>query len=418
MIVAACWALAGGALAAPVPPPPLLTVEAARSMVAGLLPEVETLRGLTFKKPVPVEVVGQDGARRYMMQRIEAFGQNEPMQWTGKAYVLLQLLPEGFDLLEEMLNAMQEQAGGFYDPAQGTYYLLDRVPPAAAPIFTVHELTHALDDQYFDLDARLSEVLESEDGLLAKSAVHEGSATLLMTLYTMTAMLEGKLDRQGLEELAAVQADSAQELVKLPPVLLRQLLGPYLLGTSFLAGGKPLDSDLGFPVASVNRAFRDGPRSSEQILHPEKFWNNEQRDDPRAVALGGAGDLLGSSWERKSEGVLGELALGPLVGAETSIEGIIGLFEAGSWTNDAAAGWDGDRWELWVRGNEAVVLWSSVWDSAEDAREFAEALPAGRGLAWKRRGDRVAVTAGVAGKKAKRLIGRMLACEQPPESIE
>ncbi len=404
MILATCLALASG----------LLTVETARGIVGELTPEVERLRGLTFKKPVPVEVLGPEEARRHMMQRIEAFGQAEQMQWTGRAYALLHLLPEGYDLLEEMLGAVQEQAGGFYDPAQGTYYLMDRVPPAAAPIFTVHELTHALEDQHFDLDARLSEVLESEDGLLARSAVHEGSATLLMTVYTITAMLEGKLDRQGLEDLAAVQAESAQELARLPPVLLRQLLGPYLLGMSFLARGQRLDRDPGFPIASVNRAFEEGPVSSEQILHPEKFWDAEQRDDPCEVTLAGAGDLLGDSFERKSEGVLGELALGPLVGAGTPLESIqFGRFEGESWTHEAAAGWDGDRWELWVRGSEAIVLWASVWDSPEDARQFAAALPRGQGLAWKRRGDRVAVTAGATGKKARRALARMLVGSRP-----
>jgi hypothetical protein len=107
--------------------------------------------------------------------------------------------------------------------------------------------------------------------------------------------------------------------------------------------------------------------------------------------------------------VLGELSLGPLVGADTPVRQLqLGMPEAERWTNAAAAGWGGDRWELWVRGSSTSILWSTVWDSPEDAREFAEALPGDGSLSWRREGDRVAVVGGATGKKTGRLLDRML----------
>ena len=75
-----------GPAAAEASPAAVLTVAAAQEMVHDLIPEVERLRGLAFKRPVPVEIVGEEGARRYMMARLEAFDQEEQLEWLGKAY--------------------------------------------------------------------------------------------------------------------------------------------------------------------------------------------------------------------------------------------------------------------------------------------------------------------------------------------
>ena len=70
-----------------------------------------------------------------------------------------------------------------------------------------------------------------------------------------------------------------------------------------------------------------------------------------------------------------------------------------AWTNDAATGWGGDRYELWTRGKKSVVLLSTTWDSERDAEEFADALAdgpqAGRGIA----GRNVALVYGNAPRK-------------------
>lgn len=391
------------------PPAPALTAEAATAMVQELLPEVERLRGLGFEKPIPVEVVDEAAARRYMMRRIEDFGQVEPLRVMGRAYELLQLVPPGTDLLDEMLGVMEKQAGGFYDPTRRTYYLLDRVPPAAAPIFTVHELTHALEDQHFGLDARMRLVLDDEDRLVALGAVQEGSATLLMTIYAMQATAAGKLDPQAMQKAAQAEAANQAEIGDLPQVLARQLVGPYVLGMNFLSRGNLMAIAGGFPVESVNRTYRDVPASSEQILHPEKYWDPSRRDGPRRVDLHDAGGLLGAGWEASGHGTLGELSLGPLVGAGSPFDaGDAKALTPAAWTNAAASGWDGDRWELWTRGESALVLWSTVWDSPEDAREFAEALAGRTGMAWEQRGDRVALVAGEAADKTQVLLDRML----------
>ncbi len=408
-------ALAGlsGTLTAKVYPPD------ETAFVAEVVTEVEELRGLKFKRPVPVSIIDDDRARVHVLERLERFQRLDQLGQVTTAYELLGLLSPGTDMLEIYLEAMREQAGGFYDPASGSFYLLDDMPPELGPMIAAHELTHALEDQHFDLDRRLREVMHDDDRLLARAAVHEGSAVLLMTVYLTRGAMSGAIDGAKMMAFAQAEVEKTESLATMPAVLLRQMLAPYTLGASFLARGKTLAMvAAGFPVADANTVYESPPLSSEQILHPEKYWDGDSLDPPRAVSFEGAGKLLGRRWRKIQEGVLGELTIGLLVGAPTPADfQDVTLYEGGAWTNDEAAGWDGDRWELWVRGQDAVVLLSTVWDSPEDAEEFAAALRSDSGLLWKREGECVSILAGDAGEKSGAVLNRLLeaTCASDPK---
>jgi hypothetical protein len=401
----AVFAACSGALTAKVYPP-----EETR-FVADVVPEVEELRGLEFKRPVPVSFIDDDRARAHVLERLEGFQRLDQLQEVTRAYELLGLLPPGTDMLEIYLEAMREQAGGFYDPASGSFYLLDDMPPELGPMIAAHELTHALEDQHFDLDGRLREVMHDDDRLLARAAVHEGSAVLLMTVYLTRGAMSGEIDGARMMAFAQAEVEKTESLATMPAVLLRQMLAPYTLGASFMARGETLAMvTTGFPVADANTVYERPPLSSEQILHPEKYWDADLLDSPCVVSFEGAGGLLGRRWRKIQEGVLGELTIGLMVGAPTPADfQDVALYDAGVWTNDEAAGWDGDRWELWARGDAAVVLLSTVWDSPKDAEEFAAALQPDAGMLWERKGERVAILAGDAGAKASAILRRLLA---------
>jgi hypothetical protein len=166
----------------------------------------------------------------------------------------------------------------------------------------------------------------------------------------------------------------------------------------------------GFPASDANRAYEDGPESSEQILHPGKYWSGASRDDPISVDLDGVGRRLGKKWKRLGSGVLGELSIGPLVGAQSPTDPTSAMQEPGEkWTNAAASGWGGDRWELWERNDAEVLLVLTVWDTDADAAEFAAALPAGSGISHRADDRTVALVAGDAGAKTDRLLDALLA---------
>lgn len=349
-----------------------LDQEEALRLVGEIVPRVEALRGLSFRKEVPVEVVNDRAVREYALERVRRFGMEQRFEDLQRVYAKLGLVAEDARLLDLMLEALEEQAGGYYDPARGTYYLLDDMPPAAAPIFTAHELTHALEDQHFDLDRRLREALSNDDLLLARSAVHEGSATVLMTAFAMGEFMRGELDSGALMALAESDAGRAAKLKSLPDVLLRQMLGPYVLGAAFLSGGNLLSIVNGFPEEAANRVMHEGPTSSEQILHPEKYW--EERDEPSEVRVDGG--TLPEGWEVLYENTLGEIGLAMCTDPLKRRKGLKGQLAmlGAKYTNRAAEGWDGDRFLVLGNGDARVLVGHSVWDSSKDARQFASAL--------------------------------------------
>jgi hypothetical protein len=408
-VVGAILGLGPAAIA--VDAPPALTRAEAERLVHGVTARVEELRGLAFKQPVAVEVIGDDAAREYMLRRFKEFQGEEDLRWEQKALYLLGVLDEEVDVLKAYLGFLREQVGGFYDPEGKAFYLLDDMPRAFLTRLAIpHELTHALDDQHFDLDTLIRDAIEDDDLMFARAAVHEGSATLLMQLHVMKGMLAGEVDGDDLSELAEADAAWGEQLEDFPAPLLRPLLGSYLLGASFLTRGNLLSLAVdGFPVDAVNQAFLEGPRSSEQVLHPEKYWDAEQRDEPTTVDLGDAGRVLGGRYELRAEGVLGELMIGSIVGAPTpSDPGDPTAMSGSAWTNAAAAGWDGDRWQIWSDGRKSVALLGTVWDSEADAREFAEALSARSRLTARTCEERVAVVSGASGRKRARVLERAL----------
>ena len=404
---ATAWAaLALAALAVPagraagdgVPATASMTSAAAEAAVLATVASVEEIRGLSFKREVPVKVVTDDAARQHATDRLKKFYTDDQILAQQEAYIALGLLPAGTDVLEEFLEVLEEQAGGFYDPGTKSFFLLDDMPAASAPMLAAHELTHALEDQHFDLDGRIERALPDDDRAFAVGAVHEGSAMLVMTVYVVRALTDGSLTPESMEAMGESEAARGERLGEMPPALQRPFLGAYVLGMSFLARGDLAKVADGFPREDADIASREGPQSSEQILHPEKFWDPEQRDPPTAIAPFDLKKVLGRKWKRAAFGNLGELVIGLMVGAPTP-PGLEAMTtpNGADWTNAAAAGWDGDRWEIWRSGESSVVVLSSLWDSPGDAEEFASALDPDAGLRFEVRADRVALVAGGAG---------------------
>ena len=340
----------------------------AKSVVARISEDVAAIRGRDFKQPVPVSVVNDERAIEQNLDAMEEHGAMEEIAASEKVMKLLGLAEEKADVFELFLDALREQIGGYYDPRVGEFYLLDDMPAGMVDILTAHELTHALEDQHFDLDAMLDDPDINDDQLFARSAVSEGSATLLMTIYTVQLAMTD-LDESAFGEISDEAASS------LPPALLRQMMAPYVVGMTFVQQGNAMGwMAKGYPVADIDRLYTSPPLSSEQILHPEKYWDEAKRDDPVEVSLGNAGEALGSGWSRNYSEVLGELNLAVMAGADTPDAADPAALMGSAWTNRAASGWGGDRYELWEKGDRAVVLLSTVWDTGKDAEEFASAI--------------------------------------------
>jgi hypothetical protein len=310
--------------------------------VTTLAHRVETLRGLRFKRvPVPVKVSGEVARR----EGLEDLDRSYPAARRHADEAILRrlgLIDPGVDLRAVSASLYGEGGvAGYYDPRSKRLRIVTGAATGSRVLQEVtlaHELTHALEDQRFGLSP---EEGSNDDPALARLALIEGSATLVMERYLLRYF-------SAEEALAGVLGSAFSTGPDLPPFLQAQLLFPYTGGMTFVqelrqrAGGRWTLVDLADRVRP--------PDSTEQVLHPEKYLRVEE---PLPVSLDAH---LGAGWRRAASGVWGEWATSELVGEQ------------------AAAGWGGDRYELWQGPGGDVLAMRWRWDTRRDAREFLAAV--------------------------------------------
>ncbi len=365
----ACGMLFPGALA---PEDEAWTQDELEAITIEIQAEVEQIRGQEFKRPVAVKVTDKEGFISYVMKRLDQMGGPEKMEAEADIVKMLGLVPASMDYLQVTLDMLEGQVGGFYDPSSETFYLMDSFTGAIAKVILAHELTHALDDQYYDIDGKFEERLDDRDASSAYSSVVEGSGTSLMTLWTMKHI--GELSPDDLQKIAEMSTES---LDGIPAVMWKPMLGSYTQGQSFLNKGYRLLKKQGKKMSDITQmAFEDPPMTTEQILHPEKYWDSGRRDDPRLLVL--EGGELPEGWRLIENSTVGELTLALLAEEEEEVD-FTNPMEVSSltFTNDAARGWDGDRLVLYGNNGEGRFLkLVTLWDTEEDAREFELAMQA------------------------------------------
>jgi hypothetical protein len=182
------------------------------------------------------------------------------------------------------------------------------------------------------------------------------------------------IDKQA---LLASQDLGTEGLAEAPALLWKPLIAAYLRGEGFLVRTAGLNLAMkAADVEDVRAAFENPPRSSEQILHPDKYWNRDERDEPRKIELDTS--RLPKGWTVLGEDTLGELYLGLLTTPMEQRKGfdaknpmaVLGI----KYTNPTVEGWGGDRVVLLGRGEERLLQLVTLWDSPEDAAEFQRAI--------------------------------------------
>jgi len=160
-----------------------------------------------------------------------------------------------------MINVLTEQIEGLYDPTTREFYIADWSPLADQRMVMAHELTHALEDQLFQIEAWLKAARPNEDAELARDAVLEGSAMAAMVDYLM---LGNRTLPGGCAGLRSGDVDRRfgqhSTLQKAPPFLKDALIFPYLADSPF--GCSHEKYWLGRPPGLVREAAVSTSRSS------------------------------------------------------------------------------------------------------------------------------------------------------------
>ncbi|MDP7248754.1 MAG: hypothetical protein QGF00_04060 [Planctomycetota bacterium] len=335
---------------------------------------IAKIRGLPFKGPVKKGIQNKQELRKYMQEMMQRKQPKEKMDALARAYAMVGLMPRGIDLSKLVLDLLQQQVAGFYDPETKALYLINEWSISQTSIIS-HELMHALQDQHFDLLSLPMEDEKREDVMNAVRCVIEGEGMLMMFLYVAdkdadvgafeTLLGEGYKSyitalNRGMEfefkEDSFLSGLGMGGLANVPRVIKESLILPYMAGLVFVHRAWKKGGWQG-----VNDLYQDMPQSTEQILHIEKYFG--ERDRPTIIEIKQPEKLVPEGCKLIYQSILGELYISVLMRDILANQASKKTWE----------GWDGDLYLAFhhPETNKEICLWSTVWDSERDAQEFA-----------------------------------------------
>ena len=324
------------------------------STTDAVLKETSELRELSILRAVKSGAQSRADIERMIVKNLDTDTTPEEMHATEVLLRVFGLAPEDFAYKPFLIKLLTEQVAGYYDPKAQQFYLADGIELEGQKPVMAHELTHALQDQHFNLKRFDKWPKGDSDAELAAHALIEGDATLAMTLY----MAKHPMVALAFIRSLGSQEMSSEQFKRAPRALRESLLFPYEAGSAWATqiyrrGGWDM----------VSKAFNKLPQSSEQIMHPEKYFAYEA---PLKITLPELKPLLGTSWKRLDTDVNGEWGFYLILDEYLNNSGE---------SKQAVSGWGGDQFQLYEGANsdEVFVAQMTAWDTAADAREFYDA---------------------------------------------
>ena len=335
------------------------------------LAQVARITGLAPKHPIARSLKSREEIRAYIIAHLHEDLPPEKIRADQLALEKFGLIPKGFPLEKFTVDLLTEQVAALYDPKKKEFYIADWIPVELQRTIMAHELTHALQDQYFDLEKWLKEVRTNDDALLARTAVAEGSATAVMLEYLLAPQGKQVQDLSDAEELVRAgllgQLETESAFGQAPRYLREALIFPYLDGVSFtqrflaLHGWKTFDT-----------VFKNPPASSQEILHPEKYFDGARRE---AVSLPDLSKLVPPGWKRLDENVAGEFTTAAIL--KEFLDEKTATSSARPSRNFGTIGasdWSGDRYQVFenTAAGRTMVVFRTRWATPSAAQQFFE----------------------------------------------
>jgi len=326
---------------------------------------VSRLRGLNFSEEVPIGLKSRQEFHNYLVETIKRELPDEEMEANRKVLIKFGLISESCDLKALLLQIYTQNLAGFYDADEKKLFLIAEKTPSRdwissyeEELILAHELTHALQDQAHGILRLPIRVKDQDDLAMACQALLEGDAFALMLDYAMARSGKPSSEIQHLDEAYAffVSMTTMNLPAGTPDFVKEDILFPYIRGLSFIRFALKRNG-----WQAVDTIYDDPPLSTEQILHPEKYFLT--REDPVALQLPSFSALLGDNWVHLTTNTVGEFDIAVL----------LANFCRRSEAEEAARGWAGDRYVLFEnsRDKRLLLVWYTTWDTAKDAEEFS-----------------------------------------------
>ncbi len=304
-----------------------------------VLAQMSEITGLALRSPLKKSLRSREEIRAHVIQEMnEDKGAAERYAGARSAEAFA-LLPKGFDLDSFMVDLLTEQIAGLYDPKAHEFYVADWIPIDDQRMVMAHELTHALEDQHFQIEAWAKAARPNDDGELAREAVLEGSAMAAMVEYLLQGSGRSLQDLPDIDPAMLIGDMTETPLLKkAPPFLKDALIFPYLDGLTFSGAVlKPTGWQ------GLSAIFTKPPVSTQQIMHPALYTSGKV---PALVSLPSIEKSLGADCAKLEENVMGEFGW----------KEVLKQFLDEPRAKALSAAWDGDRYAVYEQKQTKRLL--------------------------------------------------------------
>ena len=331
------------------------------AVVGRTMARIEHVRGLEFNRTVPVRVITRD---QYRANRSDS-GSETHEAWNDQVWEGLFVVGESTGTDDSFNETLGATVQGYYSPDRGEIVLVSDSPTPRVDRRTLaHELVHALQHQQFGLGGSP----DTQDRQLAHNSVVEGEANYLEGLYEQ-------------------RCGEAWECIPDPPSssggggsgefnegLFLTIYQPYATGPAFVDSVRErgLLADLfdNSDWTGVDRLHGEMPDSTEQVIHPEKYPDEE----PVNVTVP---DRSGERWERFDHDPVADTVGEASVYATFVSNGVVDPENRYAYRSPPSDGWGGDALVPYhsddTAESEGAYVWVTVWDTDEDAEQFHDA---------------------------------------------
>ncbi len=375
----------------PEAPPHRLTPQEAKELLQSVdevlhFASQDTL--LPIKHSVKKAIVSRDQVEKYLNEKFQNDVDRVRFERSELVLKKFGLLPRNFELHDFLIKLLAEQVAGFYNEKSKTMNLLDWVEPDMQKPVMAHELTHALQDQSYDLEkfSKMEEELEKRglDDLTAvirndeestcRTAVMEGQAMIVLLDYILAPAGRSVQESPKLVDVMQASMEKSKDspiFDRAPLLLQEELIFPYRQGMTFIkellvAGGKKL---------AYTGVLDRMPKTTREILEPKEYLAGRRVPPLYLPDLG----FLKKNYEAFDAGAVGEFDVEVLL--KVYAEEAVALRLGPDWRGGAyyAAGRrgvkPGDRNSTAHIGLYYISKWASEASAREFAKIYASALP-------------------------------------------
>jgi hypothetical protein len=304
-----------------------------------VLHDMSQITGWDLKSPLKKSIRSREDIHAYVLRQMNDEKDAKERYASTRSAEAFGLIPRGFNLEAFLVDLLTEQIAGLYDPKAHEFYIADWIAPEDQRMVMSHELTHALEDQHFQIEDWVKSAKPNDDAELAREAVLEGSA--------MAAMLEYTLKDKGLQlkdlpdiDPSVFVGDLSETpmLKKAPPFIKDSLMFPYFNGLTFSTFLLKSGGWKGF-----SSVFSKPPASTQQIMHPD-LYRAGRISLPLSLDL--PEGLPGPEWTRLEGNSMGEFGW----------KEILKQFLDDDRARKLASAWDGDVYETFESHDKSRLL--------------------------------------------------------------